>query len=287
METLILVNTSAPWAILIFVFIFGTLLGSFLNVVIYRLPLDKSIIFPSSRCACGEKIPFYFNIPVLSWFMLSGQAHCCEKTISRRYPLVESLTGILFLLLWLEHDWQIALVGMVFFALLIVATFIDLDHMIIPDVLSIGGLILGIFASFLIPDIHGFSSDTIRDHWHSLGSALLGAIVGTSLVYWIATFGELILKKPAMGEGDMKFLAAIGAFTGWQGAVFSLFGGAFIGTFLIVPYMIFQRIKNPNQPRIEALPFGPFLALGAILQFLYLDQKVQAYFTQISLLFCG
>ena len=285
MEIFISANSSMPWIFLFFVFIFGTIWGSFLNVVIYRLPLDKSVIFPSSRCACGEKIPFYFNIPVLSWFILSGQAHCCEKTISLRYPLVETLTGILFLLLWLEHDWQIALVGMGFFALLITAAFIDLDHMIIPDILSIGGLAIGIFVSLLIPELHGLSSNTIRDHWYSLGSALFGVIVGTSLVYWIATFGELILKKPAMGEGDMKFLAAIGAFTGWQGAVFSLFGGAFIGTLLIVPYMIFQRIKDPEKPRLEALPFGPFLALGAILQFLYLEQIVQAYFAQLTLLF--
>ena len=170
---------------------------------------------------------------------------------------------------------------MVFIAILIAATFIDLDHMIIPDIFSIGGMLLGITLSIIIPELHGFSQGGLEAHWYAWIEAMLGVFIGTSMIYWIATIGEIILKKPAMGEGDVKFLAAIGAFTGWQGALFSLFGGAFIGTIIILPYLFIQQLKNPKEPKLQELPFGPFLALGAIVYFLWLSHFVDAYFAQI------
>lgn len=281
MELIDSIEAKMPFFIPLCVFIFGAIWGSFLNVCIYRIPLGHSILWPPSSCQCGKRIPFYFNIPVIAWFMLKGKAACCEEKLSFRYPLVEALTGTLFVFSWLNHQSIVAMVGMLFIAILIAATFIDLDHMIIPDIFSIGGMLLGVMVSIFIPQLHGFSQGGMEAHWYSWIESMLGIFVGTSMIYWIATIGEIILKKPAMGEGDVKFLAAIGAFTGWQGALFSLFGGAFIGTIIILPYLLIQQLKQPKEPKLQELPFGPFLAIGAIVYFLWLNNFVDAYFSQI------
>lgn len=282
MESIKTIQAVFPWFIPAGVFIFGTIWGSFLNVVIYRLPQGRSVVSPPSSCACGEKIPFYLNIPLISWLALRGKAACCQRSLGVRYFLVEALTGLFFLLLWLAHTPVVAMVGMIFFALLIAATFIDLEHMIIPDALSIGGMFAGVLLSLCVPELHGFALGSFQAHVSSLIEALLGVFVGTSMVYWIATLGEIILKKPAMGEGDLKFLAAIGAFTGWQGALFSLFGGAFIGTLIILPWMLWQKIQKPEEPSLQEVPFGPFLAIGAVIHFLFANAWVDAYFNRIS-----
>ena len=281
MELIDSIEAKMPFFIPLCVFIFGAIWGSFLNVCIYRIPQGYSILWPPSSCQCGKRIPFYFNIPVIAWFMLKGKAACCEEKLSFRYPLVEALTGTLFVFSWLNHQSIVAMVGMLFIAILIAATFIDLDHMIIPDIFSIGGMLLGVMVSIFIPQLHGFSQGGMEAHWYSWIESMLGIFVGTSMIYWIATIGEIILKKPAMGEGDVKFLAAIGAFTGWQGALFSLFGGAFIGTIIILPYLLIQQLKQPKEPKLQELPFGPFLAIGAIVYFLWLYNFVDAYFSQI------
>ena len=281
MELIDSIEAKRPFFIPLCVFIFGAIWGSFLNVCIYRIPQGHSILWPPSSCQCGKRIPFYFNIPFIAWFMLKGKAACCEEKLSFRYPLVEALTGALFVFSWLNHQSIVALVGMLFIAILIAATFIDLDHMIIPDIFSIGGMLLGVMVSIFIPQLHGFSQGGMEAHWYSWIESMLGIFVGTSMIYWIATIGEIILKKPAMGEGDVKFLAAIGAFTGWQGALFSLFGGAFIGTIIILPYLLIQQLKQPKEPKLQELPFGPFLAIGAIVYFLWLNNFVDAYFSQI------
>lgn len=281
MELIDSIEATMPFFIPLCVFIFGAIWGSFLNVCIYRIPQEHSILWPPSSCQCGKRIPFYFNIPVIAWFMLKGKAACCEEKLSFRYPLVEALTGTLFVFSWLNHQSIVAMVGMLFIAILIAATFIDLDHMIIPDIFSIGGMLLGVMVSIFIPQLHGFSQGGMEAHWYSWIESMLGIFVGTSMIYWIATIGEIILKKPAMGEGDVKFLAAIGAFNGWQGALFSLFGGAFIGTIIILPYLLIQQLKQPKEPKLQELPFGPFLAIGAIVYFLWLNNFVDAYFSQI------
>jgi leader peptidase (prepilin peptidase)/N-methyltransferase len=281
MEVINSLETTMPYFIPICVFIFGAMWGSFLNVCIYRIPEGHSIVRPPSTCRCGQQIPFYFNLPIIAWFLLKGKAACCDEKLSFRYPLVEALTGILFLCSWLSYSPVVAFIGMTFIAILIAATFIDLDHMIIPDIFSIGGMILGVIVSIFVPELHGFSQGGIEAHWYSWIEAMLGVFIGTSMIYWIATIGEIILKKPAMGEGDVKFLAAIGAFTGWQGALFALFGGAFIGTIIILPYLLMQQLTKPKEPKLQELPFGPFLALGAVVYFLWLNNFVDAYFAQI------
>lgn len=281
MEVINSLETTMPYFIPICVFIFGAMWGSFLNVCIYRIPEGHSIVRPPSTCRCGQQIPFYFNLPIIAWFLLKGKAACCDEKLSFRYPLVEALTGILFLCSWLSYSPVVAFVGMIFIAILIAATFIDLDHMIIPDIFSIGGMILGVIVSIFVPELHGFSQGGIEAHWYSWIEAMLGVFIGTSMIYWIATIGEIILKKPAMGEGDVKFLAAIGAFTGWQGALFALFGGAFIGTIIILPYLLMQQLTKPKEPKLQELPFGPFLALGAVVYFLWLNNFADTYFAQI------
>jgi leader peptidase (prepilin peptidase)/N-methyltransferase len=281
MEVINSLETTMPYFIPICVFIFGAMWGSFLNVCIYRIPEGHSIVRPPSTCRCGQQIPFYLNLPIIAWFLLKGKAACCDEKLSFRYPLVEALTGILFLCSWLSYSPVVAFIGMIFIAILIAATFIDLDHMIIPDIFSIGGMILGVIVSIFVPELHGFSQGGIEAHWYSWIEAMLGVFIGTSMIYWIATIGEIILKKPAMGEGDVKFLAAIGAFTGWQGALFALFGGAFIGTIIILPYLLMQQLTKPKEPKLQELPFGPFLALGAVVYFLWLNNFVDAYFAQI------
>lgn len=281
MEVIHSLETAIPFFIPLCVFIFGAIWGSFLNVCIYRIPEERSVLWPPSTCKCGKRIPLYLNLPVIGWFILRGKAACCGEKLSLRYPLIEALTGGLFVSSWLVYEPMVALVGMVFIAILIAATFIDLDHMIIPDIFSIGGMLLGVTLSVFIPQLHGFQQGGIEAHWYAWIEAMLGVFVGTSMIYWIATIGEIILKKPAMGEGDVKFLAAIGAFTGWQGALFSLFGGAFIGTLIILPWMLIQQLRKPKEPMLQELPFGPFLAVGAIIYFLWFNDFVDAYFSQI------
>ena len=285
MELFESIEAKMPFFIPLCVFILGAIWGSFLNVCIYRIPRGHSILWPPSSCQCGERIPFYFNIPVIAWFMLKGKAVCCEEKLSFRYPLVEGLAGTLFMFSWLNHQSIVALVGMLFIAILIVATFIDLDHMIIPDIFSIGGMLLGVMVSIFIPQLHGFSQVGMEAHWYSWIESMLGIFVGTSIIYWIATIGEIILKKPAMGEGDVKFLAAIGAFTGWHGALFSLFGVAIIGTIIILPYLLIHQLKQSKELKLQEIPFAPFLSMGAIVYFLWLNKFMEAYFNQINNIF--
>jgi len=148
-----------PWFFPAAVAIFGAMVGSFLNVVIYRVPAEKSIVTPGSHCACGKPIAWYDNVPVLSWLLLRGRARCCGGRFSFRYPFVELLTGALFLACWLKLSPAVAVVGWIFVSCLVCATFINLDHMIIPDVFTLGLGVLGVLLSLLIPALHGQQSD--------------------------------------------------------------------------------------------------------------------------------
>ena len=305
-------------------FVFGACIGSFLNVCIYRIPVGKSVIRPGSHCACGKPIAWYDNIPILSWFILRGHARCCHAPFSFRYPAIETLTGALFLACWLVAPTPfVALSWMLFAALLVCATFIDLDTMTIPDRFSVGGMIVGVILSGLVPALH----PTAHGVFGSLVESVLGAFVGTALVYWIMVLAEIILRRPAMGEGDVKLMGAIGAFCGWQGAVFALFGGAVLSTAAMAAWVITQMILGKGlhaeipkealaqtepqgadakaQPGVNAeasgvqpgvaggdddvpegaVPFGPALAGGALVYLLLAQHVVSAYFDQIAWLF--
>ncbi len=286
-----------PWFFPLAAGLFGAIVGSFLNVCIYRIPAGKSIVTPGSTCACGQPIKWHDNVPVLSWFLLRGRARCCGRPYSFRYPLVELLTAGLFLACWLLFPPAKAVVGMVFVSVLIAATFIDLDHMIIPDVFTLGAGLGGVLLSVLVPALHGqheglFLVDSLR----SGTAALQGLLVGSGLVLWIALLAELALKKEAMGFGDVKFVGMIGAFCGWQGAVFAVFGGAVVGTVWFALALAWQQVSGKNvavastaadgEPAAlgfgRQVPFGPMLALAGLLYFLVCHRLVASYFSAVA-----
>ena len=275
------------------------MVGSFLNVCIYRIPAGQSIVTPGSHCACGKPIAWYDNLPVLSWFILRGRARCCGRPYSFRYAFVELLTAALFLACWLLFPPAKAVCGMVFVSVLVAATFIDLDHMVIPDVFTLGAGLLGVLLSFILPALHGqHGGILVVDSLRSGTAAMQGLLVGSGLVLWIALLAELALKKEAMGFGDVKFVGMIGAFCGWQGAVFSVFGGAVVGTVWFVLALLWQKVSGkasaaapPSEtPEGEPaplgfgmhVPFGPMLAIAGLLYFLVCHRWVAGYFASLG-----
>lgn len=303
-ETLAFINDEFSWFFQLLSFVFGAVVGSFLNVCIYRIPVERSVIVPGSTCGCGKRIAWYDNIPILSWFLLRGRARCCGESFSVRYPLIELLTAVLFYISWCVHTPAVAIIGFLFIAFLICATFIDFDHMIIPDRFSIGGMIIGVLLSIFFPALHGVEAGTLISNIESGVRSITGALVGAGLVYWIAVLGEIVFRKPAMGEGDVKFVGFIGAFCGRQGAVFSMFGGAFIGSVILLPILILSRIFNRKEPTDNdsadseeegeepvalgsQVPFGPMLAVGGLVYFLGFNSYVDAYFENFALTFMG
>lgn len=289
------IQREAPWIFTLVAGIFGATVGSFLNVCIYRIPAGRSVISPPSHCACGTPIPWYRNIPVLSWIFLRGRAPCCGKPFSIRYPLIETLTGILFALCWHWLPWQVAVPGFLFLALLVVLAFIDLDTMMLPDSLNVGLALLGLVCSAAFPLLHQqVSHSGLANSLLALTHSGVGMLLGAGLIYWFRLLASLAMGREAMGEGDVILLGGIGAFCGWQGAVFALFGGAVLGTLVLVPLLIAQRLFRPKNSSKEknrqaslascegdefaeewvaegfglAVPFGPWLALGGAVWFL-------------------
>lgn len=270
------------WYTRVLVFVIGACVGSFLNVVIYRLPAGKSVVRPRSQCRCGAAIAWYDNIPVLSWFLLGGRSRCCGERFSFRYPMVELGTALVFVGLWEGHGWPTGGVWVIFAAALIAAAFIDFDTMEIPDRFTVGGFLVGLVASALLPSLHGGAGSgyPVIDAIRGLREGLLGAFVGSGLILWIALSAEAILRKEAMGFGDVKLMGAIGAFCGWQGAVFAFFGGAVLGCLLLVVIIPLQRFRKTEEG--TRVPFGPALAGGALLYLLWAEPHVSAYFANIS-----
>lgn len=302
MESLQEIAVLAPWFFPACAFVFGACVGSFLNVCIYRIPKNESVVTPGSHCGCGQPIAWHDNIPIFSWLLLRGKARCCGRAFSVRYPAIELLTAVLFLVCALLFPPAKAIGGMVLVSIVICATFIDHDHMIIPDAFTIGGGVLGVGLSLLLPGLHGHAHEFyLIASMRSGLDALLGLFVGSALVLWIALVAEALLKKEAMGFGDVKFLGALGAFVGWQGAVFSMFGGAIIGCVWFAVALIWQKIfgKAAGGARLETpdgqatdqvglgvhVSFGPMLGLGALLYFLVLQRWVDGYFDSLRFLF--
>ncbi len=270
------------------VFCIGACIGSFLNVCIFRIPKGESIATPPSHCKCGKHIKFYDNIPILSWFFLRGKARCCKCKISFRYPLVETITAILFLLLWITFPPAKAIVYMLFVSLMIFCTFVDIDTMTLPDIATVGGTVLGIVISTLLPEIHDVDTENtnaIVSHLNGFGISIIGTIVASGLIYWIRLLAESIFKREAMGEGDVILLGCIGAFCGWQGAIFALFGGSLLGCFIMLPILLIRQIfvKKESTAEIE-IPFGPWLALGATI-YIFISNYVDAYFATFAKIF--
>jgi len=228
-------------------FLVGACIGSFLNVVIYRLPRGESIVSPRSRCpGCGRQIGVLENIPIVSFIALGGKCAGCGGAISRRYPAVELLTAAGFGAIFLLDGPGIPLLrDLVFFSLLIPITFIDIDHRIIPDELSLGGLAAGLFLSFLP-----------GGDW--MGS-VTGALLGGGILYATAFLYEKVRQTEGMGGGDIKLLAMIGAFIGWRGTVVTVFFGSLLGATGGILAM-----RKGGEGLKTAIPFGPYLCAAAL-----------------------
>ena len=244
--------------IAIIIFIFGSFIGSFINVCVYRLPSSKSITRPSrSVCPkCNTPIPFYDNIPILSYFLLRARCRSCDAAISFRYLLVEVMSGMVALIVL--FTFGLTLEGLVYFAFissLLVITFIDIDHKIIPDVITLPGIPLGILASFALPAV------TLKD-------SSLGLLLGGGSLLVVAWTYNLITKKDGMGGGDIKLLAMMGTIIGWKGVIFTIFASSAVGTLIGVTVMLAK-----GKDMKFAVPFGPFLSIGAI-TYIFFGQKV-------------
>jgi leader peptidase (prepilin peptidase)/N-methyltransferase len=250
-----------PFLFNIFAFIFGAVVGSFLNVCIYRLPKDESVVFPPSHCpACDYQIRYYDNIPIVSYLLLGGKCRSCRAAISPQYPLVEAINGLLTLFLFMRFGPSFSFfVLFLFCCAMVVITFIDLEHQIIPDVISLPGIVLGFVFSFFIP----------RLGWQS---SLLGILVGGGSLYLVASLYQLLTKKEGMGGGDIKLLAMMGAFFGWMAIPFIIFVSSLVGSVIGVTVMLIQKKDSKL-----AIPFGPFLAFGAILYIFFGRQLIHWY----------
>ncbi|AZR73572.1 peptidase A24 [Anoxybacter fermentans] len=240
-----------------FVFVMGTLIGSFLNVCICRLPKNESIITPPSHCPnCQKRLKAWDLIPILSYLIYRGQCRYCSSPISLQYPLIEGLTGLIYLLIYLKFGLNAqAYLSFFFASALIVVSGIDFKHRIIPDIISLPGMVIGILASIFSIQI-------------SLLDAVLGILVGGGLFLLIAIF-----SRGGMGGGDIKLMGFIGAFLGWKGALLTIFFGSLIGSVYGLYLMIFKKVD-----RKTAIPYGPFLSAGALLFTLYGDALIRFYF---------
>ena len=248
----------------IIIFMIGLVIGSFSNVCIYRLPRNESVIFPASHCpSCNKSIKWYDNIPLLSFLILKGKCRYCQNKISAQYPLVEFLTGYLYLVLFLLYGLQLkTFVYMLFCSALIIITFIDLKEQIIPDVISLPFIALGFLLSFFLKTISPIDS-------------LLGILSGGGTLLLIAVAGSYLFKREAMGGGDIKLAAMVGAFLGWQLTLLSLFLGFFFGAITGVIILIKNKRKNEQG---DSVPFGPFIAFGTLIALFFGQAILNWYF---------
>ncbi len=238
----------SPFWVVIF-FFFGALLGSFANVIILRLPLEQSIAFPGSHCfRCQAPVRWFDNIPILSWLILKGRCRQCGQSFSFRYLLVELLMASLFAITFYKFGFSWTIVELLIFVFgLVVCTFIDFDHMILPDEFTLGGLVVGLLGALLNPE---------RDFLSALG----GAAMGGGFFFAMAYIYFLMTKNEGLGGGDIKLAAWIGALLGWKAIPFVIMSAAIIGSLVGISMALFQKKDLKT-----AIPFGPYLALGALL----------------------
>jgi len=251
----------SPGLLVFAVFVLGCCIGSFLNVCIYRLPQALSIVSPRSFCPqCRTPVRGYDNIPLVSYLLLRGKCRSCGAKISWRYPLVETLTGALAVALFLKFGLTISFfASFAFTAALLVITFIDLDHRIIPDVISLPGIGIGFLLSFFLPN-------------PSVTESLIGLLAGGGSLYLVAVGYQALTKREGMGGGDVKLLAMIGAWLGWKAVLFTLFFASLTGTLIGGGAMLIQK-----QGRHYAIPFGPFLAFAALAYLFFGPQLIDWY----------
>lgn len=253
----------------VFAFLFGAVVGSFLNVCICRMPQGGSVVSPPSHCPkCDYRIRWYDNIPILSYLLLNGKCRSCGAPISVQYPMVEFLNGLVTLALFFKFfpqrlllegaPPQILLTQLLYFCVLfvfcsalVVVTFIDLEHQIIPDHITLPGIVLGFVISFFIPQLGWLNS-------------LIGIVAGGGSLLLIAWLYQVVAKKDGMGGGDVKLLAMMGAFLGWQSILFIIFVSSLFGSVIGITLMAIRRKDSTL-----AIPFGPFLAGACVLYIFY------------------
>lgn len=267
------------------VFCFGACMGSFLNVCIYRIPREESVVSPGSHCPhCQHPIAWYDNIPLFSYLLRRARCRHCGGPISLRYLIVELLIAVLFVLVWLKLGstetaeralglapvftfWLVPVYWLAVFGLAL-GTFVDFEHMIIPDRVTLGGIVIGLPLSMAVPAMHAGQTT----FYGGLGAAVIGALAGSGLLWGVAILGKLIFKKDAMGLGDVKLLGAIGAFFGWVAVLFTVTLSSFVGA--IVGISLVLSRKKEMQSRI---PYGPYLALAALIWMLWGPSLWHAY----------
>jgi len=267
--------------------VFGAVIGSFLNVIIHRVPLEESIVFPNSRCpSCGGGIAFYDNIPVLSYVVLRAKCRHCKEHISFRYPAVELLTAALFVCVAWHDGFTPALpFDLVFASALLALVFIDAEHMLLPNVITYPGIAFALVARIAIPyltgtphfdDLPSLSQSVLADMpiWvTSLAGALIGALIGGGSLWLMGWTWEKLRGIEAMGLGDVKMMFMVGAYVGWRLTILTIFVGVLTGSVIGILLMARQRERNMQM----LLPFGVFLGLGAIAALLFGAPLVEWY----------
>lgn len=270
--------------------IVGAIIGSFLNVVIHRVPREESVVLPSSRCpSCGAAIAFYDNVPVLSYMMLGGRCRSCKIHISPRYPAVEALTALLWLAVVWRHGVSFALpFDLIFVTAVLALIFIDAEHMILPNVITYPGIAFALIARLLIPFLMGqpYFDDlpmlmngmlSGMPVWvASLVGALLGALVGGGSLWLMGWTWEKLRGIEAMGLGDVKMMFMVGAYLGWRLTILNIFLGVLSGSLIGIALMARQGKRNMQM----LLPFGVFLGIGAIAALLFGSEIVEWYAAQ-------
>lgn len=281
-----------PTLTYIIIGLFGAIIGSFLNVVIHRLPHEESVVFPNSRCpSCGAGIAFYDNLPVLSYVVLRGRCRGCKGAISARYPAVELLTAFLFIAVTWRYGLTAALpFDLVFVSALIALIFIDAEHMILPNAITYPGIVFVLVARLLIPylsspthfdDLPGLLEGSMQSLpvWAaSLVGALIGALIGGGSLWLMGWTWEKLRGIEAMGLGDVKMMFMVGAYFGWRLTILTIFLGVLTGSLIGIVLMLRQGRKDMQ----FLLPFGVFLGTGAIAALLVGTRIVQWYAGQFQ-----
>lgn len=280
---------------LFLIFIVGLIVGSFLNVCIYRIPKKKSLVSPRSFCPnCNTPIGWYANVPVLSYLLLWGRCRTCKVKISIRYPLVELLTGYIFVHLYyvfIQYRQESPCIFLCYIALcsaLIISTFVDLELLVIPNEVTFVGIPLVLVLSVIYPGLHD-AQNTLRNfsltgvcRLDTLIASIIGMLVGGGLIFLCSILGKWILKKDAMGFGDVKLMGMIGGVTGWKLAVSVFFVAPFFGLLMAIPVLLFKKR--------HLIPYGPFLSLAALVCILMQDYfigLVNVYVQLFVVLFSG
>lgn len=259
-----------PMLMVFIIFILGASIGSFLNVVVYRLPAKLSLLHPPSRCPhCAHPLSPFDNVPVLGWLWLRGRCRYCGGAIAIRYPLVEGVTGLLFVLAFFLFESPLTIVGgWILISWLLALALIDLDTMTLPNPLTTSGLVLGLIVQVAL----GWTSGGVAEAAaHGFGS-VLGAVIGIWLFDLVTIVGSVVYGQTVMGGGDTKLAAMMGAWLGWKGLLLASFLACVIGAIVGGGGMMLGLLR-----RRQPMPFGPFLAIGAILAAFWGEQMIATY----------